>query len=259
MRKFAYMLFSVVMVLGACASPAPTEAPANAPQVEEGATKTPRPTATRAATLTATPARLELEVVNSLVWADEFGQIRTSLMVHNPYDFPVELTATGANLINSAGEIVESDDLYFLDGVSGGTGFLLAGETVAADGCFSPCDGPPSALEWDSYSYTLVARESTNLWEFSTDVGATITSVDMTSDSNVFWVYGTVVNNSDILLERISVRVFVYDQAGSYIGAAEVSSWDVGAGASVSFSGYGIGQTPSGAVTYEVSALGVNY
>jgi hypothetical protein len=55
------------------------------------------------------------------------------------------------------------------------------------------------------------------------------------------------------------VRVNVFDEEGKLVGAAEVSSWDVAAGATVSFNGYGIGETPDGPVTYEVTALGVNY
>jgi hypothetical protein len=68
-----------------------------------------------------------------------------------------------------------------------------------------------------------------------------------------------VQNNSASALSRISVRIFVFDQAGDLVGAAEASAWDVAAGATVSFSGYGLGQAPEGAVKYEVTALGVYY
>ncbi|MBL8092275.1 MAG: hypothetical protein JNJ43_18220, partial [Anaerolineales bacterium] len=78
-------------------------------------------------------------------------------------------------------------------------------------------------------------------------------------DSPIFDVTGTVQNKSDSLLQRVSVRIFVFDENDNLVGTAEVSSWDVGAGASVSFNGYGIGQKPSGAVKIEFSAIGVNY
>jgi len=60
-------------------------------------------------------------------------------------------------------------------------------------------------------------------------------------------------------LNRISVRIFVFDQAGNLVGAAEASAWDVAPGATVNFDGYGIGQAPDGPVEYEVTALGVKY
>lgn len=208
---------------------------------------------------TATSDRLQLEVVNSIVWADKYGQVRASVMVRNPYEFPVEFTAVGVNLLNGAGDMVKSEGLYFLDGVSGGTGFIMPGETVAAQACFSPCDGPPSTLEWDSQGFTLVIREATNSWKISTEVEATVSSIDIDGDSPLFWVYGTVTNNSDELLQRISARVFVYDQDGNFVGAAEVSSWDVPAGATVDFNGYGTGSVTGLSVDYEVTALGVNY
>jgi hypothetical protein len=78
-------------------------------------------------------------------------------------------------------------------------------------------------------------------------------------DGPTFDVSGTVTNNSGSTLDRISARIIVFDQDGSLVGAAEASAYDVAAGATVSFTGYGIGQRPAGSVTYEFSALGVNY
>ena len=46
---------------------------------------------------------------------------------------------------------------------------------------------------------------------------------------------------------------------GKLVGAAEASAWDVPAGATVNFDGYGFGEAPSGPVEYDVTAVGVNY
>ena len=80
---------------------------------------------------------------------------------------------------------------------------------------------------------------------------------DDSEKRSLFDVSGSVNNNSDSTLDRTSVRVFVFDGDGNLVGAAEASAWEVGAGASASFKGYGIGQAPDGPVTYEVTALGV--
>ena len=65
--------------------------------------------------------------------------------------------------------------------------------------------------------------------------------------------------NSDSAFDRISARVFVFDQEGNLVGAGEVSAWDVGPGATASVNGGGIGREPAGTVKVEVSALGVIY
>jgi hypothetical protein len=258
--KTAYRSIIVLLLLGvaSCAPSISTQAP----EVEQEAQAEPSAaTATLRPTLAPTPTteKLQLEVVNSIVWVDKYGQIRGSVMVRNPYDFPVEVTANSLDLYNAAGDFVRGEDLYFLDGISGGGGFLLPGETVAAGGCFSPCDGPPSDLEWASYEFAFSIREATNNWTVSTDVEASVSSIEIDGDSPLFWVYGTVTNNSDEALQRVSARVFVYDQEGNFVGAAEVSAYDVPAGATVSVDGYGIGSVIGLSVDYEVSAAGVNY
>jgi len=43
-------------------------------------------------------------------------------------------------------------ELYFLDGISGGNGFLLPGETIAANACFT-CEKTPLTEAWDSLEF----------------------------------------------------------------------------------------------------------
>ena len=95
------------------------------------------------------------------------------------------------------------------------------------------------AIPIDREAYTTIADKAT---------------LEVPSD-----VSGTVKNNSDEALNRISARIFVYDGEGNLVGAAEASAWDVPAGGSMSFKGMGIGQKPEGPLTYEVTALGVKY
>jgi hypothetical protein len=97
------------------------------------------------------------------------------------------------------------------------------------------------------------------MWDYFTEVEASGVNVSFSGDSSTFDVSGTVKNNSGSALQRISVRIFVFDQEGNLVGAAESSAWDVVAGATASFNGYGIGQAPAGPITFEVTALGVNY
>lgn len=105
----------------------------------------------------------------------------------------------------------------------------------------------------------MYASPASELWNYSTEVEVTVGDVSFDGDSPIFWINGTVRNNGDTTLGRISARVFVFDQVGKLVGAAEASAWDVAPGVSVSFSEYGIGQAPDGSFTYQSSALGVNY
>lgn len=265
--RFAIVLLLISLILAACGSPAPTEAP---PPVEAEVSKEPNvqtatatPTASRTAipisSPTPTVAKLQLEIVQSQAWADRDGNVRVNVLLRNPYDFPVALGSSGhASLMNSAGKLIRGKKLYFLDGISGGTGFLLPGETIAATACFT-CETTPLPEEWSSVEFRAFVEDASAKWDYHTDVEAVVGNVSFDGDSPIFDVSGTVKNNSASALSRISVRVFVFDQAGNLVGAAEVSAWDVGPGATASFNGYGIGQSPDGSVTYEVTALGVNY
>jgi hypothetical protein len=113
--------------------------------------------------------------------------------------------------------------------------------------------------EWGSVKFTPYIQDATDSWELSTEVEATVRDVSFDGGSPIFWITGTVKNNSDSSLGRISFRLFVFDQDGNLVGAAESSAWDVAPGATADISGYGIGEAPDGPVKYEVTALGVNY
>jgi len=207
----------------------------------------------------ATTGQLRLEIVQYQAWTDRDGNARANVLMHNPYDFPVT-PAYGASvsLLNNSGESLRGGEMYFLDGISGGGGFILPGETIAANTCFT-CEEALLTEEWGSVVFTTDVKDATGVWDYSTDVEATVGDVSFDGDSPIFWITGTVKNNSDTALDRISFRLFVFDQAGNLVGAAEASAWDVGPGRSANVDGYGIGQAPDGPVEYEVSALGVNY
>jgi hypothetical protein len=260
---FTVVFLLISLTVLACGSPAPGE---SAPSVEAPASAEPgldteaaTPTTVPTSLPTPTTAKLQLEVVQSQAWTDPDGNVRANFLLRNPYDFPVEPGFRArASLFDGAGEFIRDDDLYFLDGISGGHGFVLPGETVAANACFN-CEEAPLTEEWKSVEFASDLEDATGKWDFYTEVEASVGSVSFEGDSPIFWVNGTVKNNSDSMLQRISARVFVFDQEGHLVGAAEVSAWDVAAGATASFDGYGIGQKPAGSVTYEVTALGVKY
>lgn len=259
--RFISVLLLMSLPVLACGVLTPTE---TAPQVEAGATMEPGVgSATQNAIPVSSPVpttgKPEMEIVQTQTWTDRDGNVRVNVLLHNPYEYPVAPgSGAGVSLLNGAGESIRGADLYFLDGISGGSGFILPGETIAATSCFT-CERDPLTEEWASVKFVTSIVDATDRWDYHTDVEATIGDVSFDGDSPIFWASGTVTNNGDLALARISVRIFVFDQAGDLIGAAEVSAWDVGAGATASFNGYGIGQAPDGPVTYEVTALGVNY
>jgi hypothetical protein len=268
--KTAHTSVIVLLVLSlavlACGSSAPTEA-AHQTQPNTGvepnattamATRTPFqkfPTSSPAPT----DAFLQLEILQTQTWADYQGNARVNVLFRNPYEFPVSIgNNPRATLMNSAGDFLRDGLLYFLDGISGGSGFLLPGETIAANSCFT-CEEALLTEPWDSVKFVTRIENATGKWNYSTDVEASGVRAAFYDDQPTFDVSGAVTNNSDSALERISVRVIVFDQEGNLVGAAEVSAWDVAAGTTVAISGYGIAQPPDGPVTYEVSALGVEY
>jgi len=262
-RRIAIVLLLMSIVQFACGSSTGTEAPSQVdanPSVEPSA-EPGIATATRFPTIIPSPTteRLQLEIVRSQVWIDYQGNARANVLFRNPYDFPVSLGFNPrATLVNSAGEFMRDGLLYFLDGISGGGGFILPGETIAANACFT-CEEALLTEEWAEVQFVTRIEDATGNWNYFTDVEASGVSVSFDGDSPTFDVSGTVKNNSGSALQRISVRIIVFDQDGNLVGAAEASAWDVGAGATVSFNGYGIGQTPDGPVVFEVTALGVNY
>ena len=261
-----FLFLLMVSVILACSSPAPTSSPPSAEAEatrELNATATVEPAATFTAIAFASPqptaALLQLEIVQWQVWTDKDGNTRVNVLMRNPYDFPVAPTyRANAELLDAAGQITEIQELLFLDGISGGNGFFLPGETIAANACFN-CEAAPLTEEWTSIQFEAVIEDASSKWDYSTNVAATVGSVSFEGDGPLFTVNGTIRNNTDSVLQRISARVVVFDDAGNLIGTAEASAWDVGPGASASFNGLGIGQKPDGAITYEVSALGVNY
>lgn len=262
-RSIPIVLLVLSLTVLACGSSTPTE---TVPSVQLNSTGAPTvepalPTRTAFPTKVSspTPARLQLEVIQSQVWTDYQGNARVNVLLRNPYNFPVAPGfAARATLYNSAGQSIRDGSLYFLDGISGGGGFLLPGETIAANACFT-CEEALLTEEWVSVEFVINIVDATGSMDSSTEVEATVGNVSFNGDNPIFDVSGTVKNKSGTALDRISVRIFVYDQEGNLVGAAEASAWDVGAGASASFSGYGIGQTPDGPFTYEITALGVSY
>lgn len=135
-NAFTFVTVFLVMFLAAlaCGSLARME---TTPQVETGAgTDSNLPTVPVIPIATATTEKLQLEIIQFQAWTDRDGNVRVNALMRNPYDFPVAPTAR-ARLVNGAGESIRDQDLYFLDGISGGNGFFLPGETVAANVCFT--------------------------------------------------------------------------------------------------------------------------
>ena len=226
-------------------------------------------TSSSAATATITPfpitarptagAPLQLEIVQSRAWTDNLDNVRVVVLMHNPYDFPVAPgSGAYASVLNSAGTRLRERSLYFLDGISGGGGYLRPGETVAASACFT-CEAAPLDDEWASVEFLAFAQAAANNWTISTEVEPTVTDVAIEAGSPLFWITGSVRNTGDAAQDRIAMRVVVFDQDGKLVGAAEASAWDVGPGAVGSISGYGVGEPHDGPVEYEVTALGVTY
>jgi len=137
---FAIVVVFMSVMISACGSLAPA---ISSPQVETGTSTGPGlGTATAPATATAIPAAsptpttglLPLEIVQSQVWTDRDGNLRANVLLRNPNDFPVApLSMEGANLLDGTGQLVRSTKLYYLDGISGGNGFFLPGETITAN------------------------------------------------------------------------------------------------------------------------------
>lgn len=254
--KFSIAVVVMWLAALACGSFGRTNQPPGV-ETEEGGSNTETATLPPAISSPTTAAGLEFEILQLQSWTDRDGNVRVNLLARNPYDFPVVPVAHAA-LMNAAGERMRGSDLYFLDGISGGGGFFLPGETIAATACFT-CEKAPLTEEWASVTIKSNVRDGSESWQYVTEVEVIVTNVSFEGDSPLFDFDGTVKNNSDVTVQRISARVFVYDQAGNFVGAGEASGWDVAPGASVSFNGYGIGQAPDGPVTYETSVLGVNY
>jgi hypothetical protein len=254
--KFSIVVVVMWLAALACGSFGRTNQPPGV-ETEAGGSNAETATLPPAVAPSATPAGLEFEILQLQSWTDRDGNVRVNVLARNPYDFPVVPVAHAA-LMNAAGERMRGSDLYFLDGISGGGGFFLPGETIAATACFT-CEKAPLTEEWASVTIKSNVRDGSESWQYVTEVEVIVTNVSFEGDSPLFDFDGSVKNNSDVTVQRISARVFVYDQAGNFVGAGEASGWDVAPGASVSFNGYGIGQAPDGPVTYETSALGVNY
>jgi hypothetical protein len=236
---------------GAATSAQPSALPSEA---AASAAATTRPTAQPSPTT----GPLTLEVVKTQAWTDYQDNVRANVLLRNPYEFPVQPNLAFAKLVNGAGEMVKQKAPYFLDGISGGGGYLLPGETVAATVCFN-CEQAPISEAWEQVEFVIHLQDASGLWETSTEVEASAADVTFEAGKPLFWIKGTVKNNGASTLSRISYRVVVLDEDGKLVGAAEASAWEVAAGATAEVSGYGIGEAPTGKATFEVSALGVNY
>lgn len=260
--RLTVVLFCTSLAILACGSSTPTETA----QQPDAATNT--PTALETSTVvpteiplipTATVSRLQLEVVQYQTWVDKYENLRVNVLFRNTNDYPVRLSRSGnVSVFDKDGKLLRNNSLYFLDGISGGLGFLLPGEIVAANGCFT-CEELPLKGEPASYKFEVLVGDASASVNYYTDVEATIGSVTFEADSPLFFFSGTVKNNTDQVLQRIAGRIIVFDQQGTLVGVGEASAYDIGPGGSGSFDGVGFGQQADGPVTYEVSALGVNY
>lgn len=260
--SFAIALCLMSLVQFACGFLTSTKLPSqindNSNAVPGAETSTTIPVPFPVSTVPPTATQPELEVVQFQAWKDYQENARANVLLRNPYDFPVSLVSSGATLRNSTGELMRAGELYFLDGISGGNGFILPGETIAANVCFT-CEAAVLTEDWASVDFKTKVEDATDRWDYSTEVEANVGEVSFEGNSPIFNVTGTVTNKSNSALQRISVRIFVFDQEGKLVGASESSAWGVEPGTTVNFDGYGIGQTLEGPVTYEITALGVNY
>lgn len=265
--KHSYRLTVVLFCIGlatlACGSSTPTEtaqqpgAATHTPTVLKTSTVMP----TEIPVLSPTPAvsRLQLDIVQYQTWTDKYGNLRVNVLFRNPNDYAVQPAARGnVSVFDKDGKLLRNDSLYFLDGISGGQGFLLPGETIAANGCFT-CEELPLSGEPDSFNFEVLVEDATNSLNYFTDVEATVGTVSFEADSPLFFFSGTVKNNTDQILQNIAARIVVFDQQGTLVGVGAASAYDIGPGGEGSFDGTGFGSQPDGPVKYEVSALGVNY
>ncbi len=257
-------LFCIALATLACGSSTPTEAvqqpdtATNTQLVVE--TPTLIPTEIPIASPTPTISRLQLELVQYQSWVDKFGNLRVNVLFRNTNDYPVQPSRNGnVSVFDKDGKLLRNHSLYFLDGISGGLGFLLPGETVAANSCFT-CEELPLKGEPDSFNFEVLVEDATNSVNYFTDVEATIGNVSFEEgNSPLFFFSGTVKNNTDQILQNIAARLIVLDQQGNLVGVGTASAYDIGPGGSGSFDGTGFGPKPDGPVKYDISALGVNY
>lgn len=160
------------------AAPTPTQIgqavePSAEPNVEPSAAPaeaTPAPTAVPTASPVPTEAPLALEIVQTQTWTDNLGNARINVLLHNPYDFPVApINQARAVLRDSAGKLMREGGLYFLDGISGGGGYLLPGETIAANACFT-CEEAVMTEPWAAVEVFAPIQDATGEWTTSTEV-----------------------------------------------------------------------------------------
>lgn len=268
---FSLIVLFTSSVLSACSSPAfsPTETVDQnvTPIVNATETISAAPTETEKPTATATPEQLQLEILQSHAWVDSDGNTRTDVLVRNPYDFPVEpdlfagldfFSSSGdfsVNLLNSSGEVAATSGLLFW-----GDWFIPPHEMAAAYACFEPCSDGVPLPEWETHEFQIQIFDASDRYEYTTDIKANV-NISLSGGSPIFWIDGSVTNNSGTALDRISVRVFLFDQEGNYVGSGEGSAWDVGSGATANLEGaYGIWEVTGGPIDYQVAVLGiVNY
>lgn len=262
--RLIVVLFCVALATLACGSSTPTEtsqqpdSPTNTPNVLE--TPTLVPTELSAVSPTPTVSRLQLELVQYQAWTDKFGNHRVNVLFRNTNDYPVQPSRQGnVSVFDKDGKLLRNHSLYFLDGITGGLGFLLPGETIAANACFT-CEELPLKGEPAAYNFEVLVEDAANSVNYFTDVEATIDNVTFEEGNNpLFFFSGTVKNNTDQILQNIAGRLIVLDQQGNLVGVGTASAYDIGPGGSGSFDGVGFGPKPDGPVKYEISALGVNY
>lgn len=166
-HRFYSLLFLLSLALAACVSNStePATEPAELPTQTSTASATlsaepiKRPTATRAATLTPTitTEQLELEILESEVWKDSYGNTRARAVVRNPYGFSVEMAfRPRVNLYDKDGKVLRSQELL-VDG-NYGTITFSPGQSHTFVGCFDPCDGGVPVGDWKTFGFTFIVR-----------------------------------------------------------------------------------------------------
>jgi hypothetical protein len=163
-RTAALVALLAVFVLSACSASTPAASTAVSTRTPTSSsiptrTFTPRPTITRAATLTPTVTKelLELEILDSDVSEDRFGNTRVTVTIRNPYDFAVETQfRPRATLYDANGDVLRSQELLE-EGVYGPMLFQ-PGSTHTLYGCYDPCDGGVSVGEWVTYAFIFILQ-----------------------------------------------------------------------------------------------------
>ncbi len=260
-RKFAIVVFIVLLGLSACSPPEPTDAAPEAKTSAPAATDTEATTATSTSipqsspTETQTPAALELEILETHIWTDASGQFQADALVRNPYDFPVSESESYITFFDSIGQVLLFD-VYF-DILDGGFGQILPGEIVPAILCLWCANYVEP--DWDSYEIEIYVTEATPL-TYSTDLEVVVDRF-ISMGGDYFEMGAMVENTGDQTLSIIYVSVIVRDQDGNFVGTGESTIYPAegSAGIGPGMTKYflvGVHASLIGEPVFEITAIG---